>query len=250
MTNHVTTRERETKKFVSWRRVSTKKQGRSGLGLEAQGQIIDYFVNAEGGVLIADYAEVYTGTELSCCAELRKAMAHCKREGATLIIAKTDRFRNTAEALQIVEEMGEGNIFFCDLPHTDKFTLTLFFALAEREALLVSLRTKAALDAKKARGEKTGGACRKSDCTPTLNKAREVSARNRRVAAQNNPANRAFMEFMEDWQSIHGQVSVSTDWQAIADKLNARGKTTSTGCPFNKARARAMYVSLCKIFAV
>jgi hypothetical protein len=54
--------------------------------------------------------------------------------------------------------MGDGNIMFCDLPHTDKFTLTLFFALAEREALIVSIRTKQALDAKKARGEKTGGA--------------------------------------------------------------------------------------------
>ena len=149
------------KKFVSWRRVSTKRQNASGLGLEAQKDIIRYFIERDGGEWVADYAECYTGTELSGCIELQKAIQHAKRDGAVLVIAKTDRFRNTIEALQVYEEMGDGNIMFCDLPHTDKFTLTLFFALAEREALIVSIRTKQALDAKKARGEKTGGASEK-----------------------------------------------------------------------------------------
>lgn len=148
----------ESKKFVAWRRVSTKKQGHSGLGLAAQKNIIDYFVEREGGDIIADYEEVYTGKDLSGCVALRKAIEHCKRENACLIIAKTDRFRNTIEALQVYEEMGEGNIMFCDLPHTDKFTLTLFFALAEREALIVSIRTKQALAVKKAQGVKLGAA--------------------------------------------------------------------------------------------
>ena len=146
------------KKYISWRRVSTFKQGKSGLGLEAQKEIIRYFIERGGGEWIADYEECYTGTELSGCVELRKAMTHAKQEGAILIIAKSDRFRNTIEALQVYEEMGDGNIMFCDLPTTEKFTLTLFFALAEREALLVSIRTKQALQAKKARGEKLGGA--------------------------------------------------------------------------------------------
>lgn len=237
------------KKFVSWRRVSTKRQGKSGLGLEAQKNIIDYFVKAEKGELIADYAEVYTGTELSGCTELRKAIARCKKEDATLIIAKSDRFRNTLEALQILEEVGEENIFFCDLPHTDKFTLTLFFSIAEREALLISLRTKSALDAKRARGEKMGGACRVVDCEPILREARTKSAQSRREAARNNPANKAFLEFIEDWQEIHGKISELTDWQAIADKLNSRGKTTSKGLPFDKNRARAMYSKVQKLYA-
>ena len=143
------------KKYVSWRRVSTKKQGGSGLGLEAQKEIIRYFIERDGGDWIADYEECYTGTDLSGCAELKKAMDFAMKNNAVLIIAKTDRFRNTIEALQVYDRMGEGNIMFCDLPHTDKFTLTLFFALAEREALIVSIRTKQALDANKARGEKT-----------------------------------------------------------------------------------------------
>lgn len=148
-------------KYVSWRRVSTKRQGSSGLGLEAQKEIIRYFIERDGGDWIADYEECYTGTDLNGCAELKKAMDFARENDAVLIIAKTDRFRNTIEALQVYDRMGDGNIMFCDLPHTDKFTLTLFFALAEREALIVSIRTKQALDAKKARGEKTGGASEK-----------------------------------------------------------------------------------------
>lgn len=147
------------KKYVSWRRVSTKKQSKTGLGLAAQKEIIRYFIERDEGEWIADYEECYTGTDINGCVELKKAMEHAKKEDAVLIIAKSDRFRNTIEALQVYDAMGDGHIMFCDLPHTDKFTLTLFFALAEREALIVSIRTKQALDAKRARGEKVGGAC-------------------------------------------------------------------------------------------
>lgn len=142
------------RQYISYRRVSTKKQGRSGLGLEAQEDLIRGFLRYTGDAnLVADYCEVYTGTELAKCRELQKAIAHAKEIGAVLIIAKTDRFRNTAEALQIYEAMGENNIVFCDVPHADKFSITLAFAFAEREALLISIRTKQALAAKKARGE-------------------------------------------------------------------------------------------------
>lgn len=144
------------RQFISWRRVSTKKQGVSKLGLGAQKTIIDYYVSIEGGELVADYCEVYTGTELSGCSQLRKAIAHCKQISATLIIAKTDRFRNTIEALEIFDEM-DGNIYFCDLPSNEKFMLTLFFALAEREAKLISIRTKSALDEIKDNIAQNGG---------------------------------------------------------------------------------------------
>ena len=166
------------KKYISWRRVSTLKQGRSGLGLEAQQEIIRYFIEREQGEIIADYTEVYTGKDLQGCKELRRAMAHAKDVGAVLVIAKSDRFRNTQEALQIYEEMGEGNIMFCDLPHTDKFTLTLFFALAEREALIVSIRTKQALAAKRARGETW---VRNTDTT-AANQASAKASTDRRLA--------------------------------------------------------------------
>lgn len=244
------------KKFISWRRVSTTKQGNSGLGLAAQMDIIKYFVKAEGGELIADFCEVYTGTDLAGCVELRKAIQATKSCGATLIIAKSDRFRSTMEALQVLEEVGERNIFFCDLPHTDKFTLTLFFALAEREALITSIRTKQALNAKKERGEETGGT-KKLWGSKNGNKARsgaiasaaKVSAINRKERAKNNENNRLFFEFITDWQKINGAITWQTDWQVISDELNRRGKKTATGLPFDKKRAQATYVKLLKLYS-
>lgn len=161
------------KRFISWRRVSTAKQRGSHLGLEAQKSIIDFFVEREKGELIADYEECHSGTDLAGCTELKKAKAHCKRTGATLIIAKTDRCRDTIEALQLYEEMN-GKIYFCDLPHTDKFTLTLFFSLAEREAMIVSLRTKQALAALKARGDVKLGAANEKFKTNRANKEKDV----------------------------------------------------------------------------
>lgn len=161
------------KKFISWRRVSTAKQSRSGLGLEAQKSIIKYFVDYEKGVLIADYEECHTGTSLSTCTELKKAMEQCKRDNAILIIAKVDRFRTVVEALQILDYMGEGNIMFCDLPTSDRFSLTLYTALAEREALITSIRTKQALAVKKAQGCKLGAANEKFQAN-RANKDKEV----------------------------------------------------------------------------
>lgn len=166
------------KKYVSWRRVSTQKQNRSGLGLEAQRDIIAYFIERDGGELIADYSECYTGKDLAGCVELRKAMAHAKAEGAVLIIAKSDRFRNCQEALGILDAMGEGGVEFCDLPHTDRFTLTLFFALAEREALIVSIRTRQALAAKKARGFALGAASEKYKQARALKDENEIKTEN------------------------------------------------------------------------
>lgn len=243
------------KKFISWRRVSTQKQGSSGLGLEAQKEIINYFVKAESGVLINDFCEVYTGKDLAGCTELRKAIQATKETEATLIIAKSDRFRNTMEALQVLNEVGERNIFFCDLPHTDKFTLTLFFALAEREALITSIRTKQALNAKKERKEETGGTNNlwgsrngNTDRAQATKKAAAVSSSVRREKALKNENNRLFFEFITDWQAIHGVINWQTNWQAISDELNKRGKKTATGLPFDKKRAQATYVKLLKLY--
>ncbi len=150
----------ETRKFVSWRRVSTQKQGRSGLGLEAQESIIKFFVDEAGGELISDFHEVYSGKDIKGCTELHKAMQFAQQHDATLVIAKSDRFRNLEQALEIYRLMS-GNIYFCDVPlcedpATYKFMLSLGWSLAEREAAITSLRTKQALQAKKERGEVIG----------------------------------------------------------------------------------------------
>lgn len=240
------------KQAISWRRVSTKEQGNSGLGLSAQKSIIEYFIDRENYELVADYSETYTGTHLSGCTELRKAIEHCKRIGAVLIIAKSDRFRNTIEALQIYEEMGEGNIFFCDLPHTDKFTLTLFFALSEREALITKLRTQAALDEIKKEIATTGQHVSKSgrvitklgrqddDAGTAWDKALTNSIATRKRKAQDNEKNIAFAKWLAVYESKHGVIDRHTDLDPLVDEVNALGYTTSTGMRFNKQSLRQM----------
>lgn len=240
--------ENTAKKFISWRRVSTKKQGKSGLGLEAQKDIIDYFVKAEKGVLIADYVEVYTGKDLEGCKELQKAMEHCKQIGATLIIAKTDRFRNTIEALQTYDDMN-GNIYFCDLPYSDKFTLTLFFSLAEREALMVSIRTKAALKAKAARGETWDRKGRQ-----TIHIASKESAKARIERAKEDKTNVFFKTCMERIESKHGITfgkGCGAQWfELLAEELNAYNVTTSSGLKWDIIRARTVAYKIKKRYGL
>lgn len=229
------------KKFVSWRRVSTKKQEKSGLGLEAQKDIISHFVNTEKGELIADFCEAYTGKDLNGCIELKKAIEFSKANDAILIIAKSDRFRNTIEALQIYDEMGEGKIYFCDLPHTDKFTLTIFFALAEREAMLISIRTKAALAVQKRKIEQEGGFYSKSGnwCTSlggtTSGQAKggKANGEKRRKEAMNDEKNNMIAAMLEG-------CNTPQDIDKVVERLNARGILTKTGLPFTRNRLTAL----------
>ena len=219
------------KKFVSWRRVSTKRQGSSGLGLEAQKEIIRYFIEREGGELVADFKECYTGTDLNGCTELKKAIALAKENEAVLIIAKTDRFRNTIEALQVYDDMGDGNIMFCDLPHTDKFTLTLCCALAEREALIGSIRTKQALAAKKARGEALGGA---TDAWRDAYDAKSDEQKHQEGVAKGRTKNTRHLEsrdvqaFLKVLRNVFPEACVGDvtewNWDAVNTKEENRGR--------------------------
>ena len=229
------------KKFVSWRRVSTKKQEKSGLGLESQKDIISHFVNTEKGELIADFCEAYTGKDLSGCIELKKAIEFSKANDAILIIAKSDRFRNTIEALQIYDEMGDGKIYFCDLPHTDKFTLTIFFALAEREAMLISIRTKAALAVQKKKIKqdgyfisKAGNKCTSLGGTTTGQaKGGKVNGEKRRKEAMNDEKNNMIAAMLDG-------CNTPQDIDKVVERLNARGIRTHSGLEFTRNRLTAL----------
>ena len=232
------------KKFISWRRVSTQRQGQSGLGLESQKTLIKGMLPyLGGGEIVADYCEVYTGTDLRGCKELQKAIKHAKEIGGVLIIARTDRFRNTVEALQIYEEMGEGNIVFCDVPHPDKFSITMAFAFAEREALMRSITTKAALAAKKARGETW---VRNSDTT----KAIIQSAKNKIARAKANPTNVFFYNYVMQFEKRNGRLDPKDKegYQKLADELNGLGQRTVTGLPYTKTRCQGLVIKMRKRF--
>ena len=212
----------EARKFVSWRRCSTQKQGKSGLGLEAQLSIIKYFVGEANGELIADFYEVYTGKNLHGCVELQKAMDYAKKNNATLVIAKSDRFRNLEQALEVYRLMN-GNIYFCDVPMAEdaatyKFMLSLGWSLAEREAAITSLRTKQALQAKRDRGERVG-----NPNATISNEMRANSIATRRTDAQLNENNR------KAYKLASLLLEQDKTYTEISRELNENGYKTPNG---------------------
>ncbi len=141
--------------FVAYARVSTARQGRSGLGLEAQEAAIRAFLRPGDRLLAPLYVEVESGKR-SDRPKLTDALAHCRRTGATLLIAKLDRLARDVHFISGL--MKEGVPFIAaDFPDSDPFMLHIRASVAEDEARRISQRTKAALAAAKARGVKLGG---------------------------------------------------------------------------------------------
>ena len=139
-----------SKKYVSYIRVSTKKQGASGLGLEAQRETINTFLNGGQWDLLKEFQEVESGKNNERL-ELQKALTHCHLTGATLLVAKLDRLSRDVHFITSLEKAGV-EFTVCDFPFSNKFTINIFAALAQYERELISQRTTAALQAKKARG--------------------------------------------------------------------------------------------------
>jgi len=148
-------------RFVAYFRVSTERQGRSGLGLDAQRDAVARHVASAGGEVVAEFEEVESGKRADR-PQLAAALAACRARRATLLIAKLDRLaRNARFLLGVVEGSGEGGVVFCDLPQVPpgpvgKFLVTQMAAVAELEAGLISQRTRTALAAAKARGIRLG----------------------------------------------------------------------------------------------
>ncbi len=138
--------------YVAYYRVSTKGQGQSGLGLQAQRQTVEKF--CENGRIIAEYTDIESGKNNNR-PELAKAIGFAKNNNALLIIAKLDRLSRN---VHFISSLMESRVHFkaCDLPEADHFTVHLFAALAEKERRMISERTRAALQSKKARGFKLG----------------------------------------------------------------------------------------------
>ena len=145
-------------RFVSYLRVSTDRQGRSGLALEAQREAVTTYLNGGRWDLVAEFVEHETGKESNALAkrpQLRAALALAKKQRATLVIAKLDRLsRNMAFTAQL---MDAGVDFVAvDNPHASRLTLHILAAVAEHEREMIAERTKAALAASKARGTVLG----------------------------------------------------------------------------------------------
>jgi len=145
-------------KFVAYYRVSTQKQGASGLGLEAQKDAVRRFLNGGEWELVAEFVEVETGKGADALArrpQLRAALEACRTQGATLVIAKLDRL---ARNVFFVSGLMESKVRFvaCDMPEANELTIHVMAAFAEHEAKRIGQRTREALAAAKARGVKLG----------------------------------------------------------------------------------------------
>jgi DNA invertase Pin-like site-specific DNA recombinase len=149
-------------KFIAYYRVSTDRQGKSGLGLEAQKAAVQARLNGGPWSLVAEFTEIESGRQPKR-PQLQAALAACKKHNAKLVVAKLDRLtRNVRFMLTLIDAGVE--VLFCDLPEVTgamgRFLLTTMASTAELEAGLISERTKAALAAAKARGTVLGAHAR------------------------------------------------------------------------------------------
>lgn len=200
-------------RFVSYPRVSTDRQGRSGLGLEAQRAAVAAHVTAFGGEVIAEYTEVESGRR-DDRPRLAEALAHCRRTGATLLIAKLDRL---ARSVHFIAGLMKSDVPFvaADMPHASAFELHIRASVAEEEARLISTRTKAALAAARARGVKLGG----YRGAPAPDHTLGVEARQRAALAH---AHRIA-------DIVRPMRDAGATLQAIANRLTADGVQASRG---------------------
>jgi DNA invertase Pin-like site-specific DNA recombinase len=141
--------------FISYYRVSTDKQGQSGLGLEAQRKAVLDYLNGGRWTVLAEFTEIESGKRNNR-PQLAEALRQCRLTGATLVIAKLDRLSRDAHFLLGLQK-AEVEFVCADMPEANKLTIGLLAIVAQHEREQISLRTKAALAAAKARGVSLGG---------------------------------------------------------------------------------------------
>lgn len=204
-----------SKSFVFYFRVSTKQQGRSGLGIEAQRTMAAPY--RQQGRVLAEFVEVETG-KIASRPQLDKAIDLCRQSGAVLIIAKLDRlFRNVEETARM---MNSGIEFICcDNPHADRFTLHIIAAMDEAEARRISERTKNAL----AHSKKKLGAA-----NPKVKAALEGKR-----GKWKRPPSKLLETYREQYSIIKTLRSCGKTYRQIVAYLNEQGHRSSEGNPFS-----------------
>ncbi len=210
-----------SKRYIAYYRVSTARQGQSGLGLEAQQTAVRSFVAADA-VILEEYVEVESGRR-NDRPRLLEALAACRRHKAILIIAKLDRLaRNVA----FVSNLMEAGVDFVavDMPHASRLTVHILAAVAEHEREMISQRTKAALAAAKARGVRLGN---QAGNPAGLDKARQRASQ---FACERAGQVRCVIEEI--------RAAGLTSLRQIAAALNARGVESPRGGRWHPASVR------------
>ena len=215
-----------TDRYVLYRRVSTDEQGRSGLGLEAQKRDLDlYLAQQDGAEVVADLVEVASGAK-GDRPVLAEALELCRKQKATLLVAKLDRLSRQVSFVANLLEDKSVEFVVASLPQASRFELHLYAALAEQEREWVSLRTKAALDAARKRGVKLGGA------RPHLAGLNE--AKKQRVREEAEALAPLALPLRAQGLSL----------RAVCDRLNAAGVRTRNGKPLYAVKLRNLLLAL------
>ena len=209
-------------RFISYLRVSTQRQGKSGLGLEAQREAVAGYLNGGDWTLVQEVVEVESGKRNDRPA-LANALSLCRIHNAKLLVAKLDRLaRNVA----FISALMESGVEFqaVDLPQANRLTVHIMAAMAEYEATAISARTKAALAAAKARGTKLGGY--RWDIQKVAAKGNAESVKVRAAKASKRAGD--LLPVVEDIKA-KGAISL----HQIAAGLNKRGIKTARGCDWS-----------------
>lgn len=211
--------------YVAYYRVSTARQGQSGLGLEAQQAAVRTFLSS-GDQIVTEFIEIESGRK-NARPQLVAAMQAAKEAGAVLLVAKLDRL---ARNIAFLSALMESRVRFkaVDMPAADEFTIHVLGAVAEKEAKAISVRTRDALAAKKARGHQLGTPANMTDS------AREKGHQQRQENARTNLANRQAAELARLYRSLHW------NYRQIAAQLTSSGYYTRRGCTFTAAGVRRL----------
>lgn len=218
-----------TGNFIAYYRVSTQKQGQSGLGLEAQQQAVLNYLNGGNWQLVAEYTEIETGkgaNALDKRPQLKAAIESCKKNKATLVIAKLDRLARNVHFISGLLETGID--FVCaDMPQANKVMLQMYSVMAEWERDQISARTKAALAAAKQRGVKLGTAGR-ANLKPNIEQRQQAAN-----------------DFAENLRGvIEGMKSRGLTQLAMVDELNRLGIKAARGGQWSQLQLRRLLARL------
>lgn len=212
--------------YVAYYRVSTDRQGKSGLGLDAQQHSVANFMAGRDGDLLEEFTEIESGRR-NDRPMLTRALDLCRRKKATLVVAKLDRLSRN---LAFIANLQESKVDFvaCDMPEANRLTLNFMAVIAQHERETISIRTKEALQAAKARGRKLGWSIpgRDDQARASQNGVRATTGRADQFAANVLPVIRDI------------ERAGVTTLQGIAGALNARGIKTARGCRWYAATVR------------
>lgn len=209
------------KRFVSYLRVSTSRQGQSGLGIEAQRSAVLSFLNGGNWTLVGEFVEVESGKNNER-PELKNALAACRIHGATLVVSRLDRLARNAHFLLGLKEAGVE--FVCvDMPTANALTVGIMAMVAQEEARLVSARTKAALQMAKERGVKLGSP---KPITRRAQKLGTVAS----VRVRRNLSDRWRVDVLPVVRAAYGQ---SGSLRGAASILTAQGVPARRGGPWS-----------------